>query len=109
MVIKFLRHAGLEVLKREMPDLLLSDIMPSRKDGYDVMKEIKEYGGVIKNMPAIILSNLSSREDFFEAKRFGAADYLVKSKSTPADVLNKINTFFATGDGGWEISRSTGD
>ena len=87
--------AGLELIREEKPDLLLLDIMLPEKDGYDILREINAPDSEIKNLPVIVISNLSNREDFFEAKKLGAIDYLVKSECIPADVLRKVKSFFA--------------
>lgn len=88
-------EAGLELIRKEKPDLVLLDIMLPKKDGFDILREINAPDSGIKGLPVIVISNLSNREDFFEAKKLGAIDFLVKSECIPADVLKKVRSFFA--------------
>jgi len=83
---------GESLIKKERPDLVLLDIMLPKKDGYDIMKDMKTGGA--GEIPVIVISNLSSKEDALEAKKLGAVDYFIKADLTPADVLWKVDMFF---------------
>lgn len=85
---------GEELIKKEKPDLVLLDIMLPKKDGYDIMKDMKADGSGVGEIPVIVISNLSGKEDAVEAKKLGAVDYLIKADSTPADILQKVDMFF---------------
>jgi DNA-binding response OmpR family regulator len=87
-------ETGVELVIKEKPDLLLLDIMLPNMDGYEVLKKIKAENSKVKETPVIMLSNISSNEDLTKAKELGAADYFVKARSTPADVLKKVDDFF---------------
>lgn len=82
------------LIKKEKPDLVLLDIMLPKKDGYDIMKDMKADGSGVGEIPVIVISNLSSKEDAVEAKKLGAVDYLIKADLTPADVLQRVDMFF---------------
>lgn len=87
--------AALDLIKKVKPDLVLLDILIPKKDGFEVLKEIKDSKDEkIKAIPIMILSNLSSKEDLAEAKKLGAFDYLVKAKITPEEIAQKISDFF---------------
>jgi two-component system, chemotaxis family, sensor kinase CheA len=60
-----------------------------KKDGYEVLSEIKK-DGTTKNIPVILLTNLGSNEDIQRAFEKGATTYLIKSDYKLADVANKI-------------------
>lgn len=85
---------GEVLIKKEKPDLVLLDIMLPKKDGYDIMKDMKADGSGVGEIPVIVISNLSGKEDAVEAKKLGAVDYLIKADSTPADILQKVDMFF---------------
>ncbi len=86
---------AIRTIKKEKPDLVLLDILIPKKDGFEVIKELKKAKDAkIKLVPVFILSNLSSEEDIYEAKNLGVKEYIIKAKSSPDDVVVKINKFF---------------
>jgi DNA-binding response OmpR family regulator len=80
---------GLELAKSEKPDLVILDIILPKKDGYEVLTEIKS-GEDTKNIPVILLTNLESPEDIDKAFEKGASTYLVKSNYKLEEVVKKI-------------------
>lgn len=84
---------AIEFLKQEKFDLALLDIMMPDLGGFDVLKKIQELN---IDLPAIMLSSLSQTEDVVKAKHYGAVDYLVKTKVTPAEIVKKIQDYFST-------------
>ena len=84
-------EAGLEMAKKEIPDLILLDIILPEKDGYEVLDELKK-DEKTKNIPVILLTNLESQEDIVRAFEKGATTYLVKSDYKLQDVAKKIKT-----------------
>ena len=86
---------AVELVKKENPDLILLDILLPKKDGFEVLEEIKNSKDEkVKSIPIIMLSNLSSKEDISEAKKLGASDYFVKAKIAPEEVAEKVRRFF---------------
>ncbi len=84
----------LKLIKSEKPDLILLDILLPKKDGFEVLREIKDSKNKeIKSIPVIMLSNLSNKEDIDEAKKLGASDYFIKAKISPKEVAEKIGEF----------------
>lgn len=72
----------------QKPDVIILDILLPGKNGFDVLKELKEKKD-IKNIPIIIVSNLGSKEDFEKGSRLGASGFMVKATVTPEDVVAK--------------------
>jgi len=86
---------ALNLVKKEKPDLVLLDILLPEKDGFEILKEIREATGKsVKTVPVIVLSNLSNKEDIEEAKKLGAVGYFVKAKITPKEMVEKVEKFF---------------
>jgi DNA-binding response OmpR family regulator len=73
----------------EKPDLIILDLILPRKNGFDVLAELKQKSEV-KSIPVIILSNLSQESDMKEAMRLGAKDYLVKTEVRLSEVVEKL-------------------
>ena len=86
---------ALDLIKKANPDLVLLDILLPQKDGFEVLKELKDSKDEkVKSIPVIMLSNLSSKEDISEAKKLGASDYFVKAKINPREIIEKVGGFF---------------
>lgn len=86
---------GLEALKKieQGPfDLVLLDIIMPYMDGLEVLKKIKAQEKY-KNLPIILLTNLSQKEEVDKGLGLGASDYLIKSHFTPSEVLEKVKTY----------------
>lgn len=75
-----------------IPDLILLDIVMPYMDGFDVLKVLKE-NDLWKEIPVIMLTNLSQKDDIERAVKMGANDYLIKSHFTPSEVLTKIQKY----------------
>lgn len=83
---------ALELMKTFRPDIVLMDLMMPVMDGYQALTKAKE-DPEIKNIPIVILTNLSMAEDAEKTKKKGAIDYIVKSDLTPGEVLEKIKQY----------------
>ncbi len=80
---------GVRLAKEKSPDIILCDIMMPVKDGITTLRELKE-DEVTKNIPVIMLTNLSDDKYIEDALNIGAISYLVKSQLVPADVVKKV-------------------
>jgi len=85
---------GLNKVISEKPDLVLLDIILPRKNGFDVLIDMKR-NEEAKNIPVIILSNLGQESDVKKGLSLGAQEYLVKPEISLSDVVNKVK-FWAT-------------
>ncbi|HSE60706.1 MAG TPA: response regulator, partial [Candidatus Saccharimonadales bacterium] len=70
---------ALELIQKETPDLILLDLMMPKKDGFEVLSIIKA-DPALKNIPVLVLSNLSQPSDEVEVRKQGAVDFLVKAE-----------------------------
>lgn len=59
------------------PDLIISDLMMPIMDGYQLLKKLKE-DAATKQLPAIMLTARSEKDDRLKALRIGVDDYLTK-------------------------------
>lgn len=71
------------------PNLMLIDMIMPKKNGFDVLLEVKA-DPVIASTPVIILTSLGQESDVERGLQLGAADYLVKSSASFRDVNEKI-------------------
>lgn len=80
---------GLKLAQKERPDLILLDLILPKKDGFEVMQEIKQ-DKEAGRVPIIILTNLEGGEDVERALSLGATTYLVKTNYRLEEVVEKI-------------------
>lgn len=85
--------SGLEIARKEKPDIILLDIILPQIDGFTILTAIKK-DSKTKKIPVIMLTNLGTDEDKEKGKKLGAIDYLVKANLTPAQVSQRVKEFF---------------
>ncbi len=83
---------GLELALREKPDLILLDILMPVMDGLTMMDQLRQKDLYGKNVPIILLTNLSASEDevMKAVIKNEPAYYLVKSDWNLSGVVEKI-------------------
>ncbi|MFH1752599.1 MAG: response regulator [Candidatus Omnitrophota bacterium] len=67
---------GVEKAKSQKPDMVICDIRMPKKDGYAVLKEIRQ--DIDKNLPVIILSAIDDFRNIQEAYDYEADFYVSK-------------------------------
>jgi len=80
---------GLDSMKKDIPDLILLDIVMPNKNGFEVMEEMQK-DKRLKNIPIIIISNSGQPVEIDKAKNLGAKDWLVKTDFEPLEVIKKV-------------------
>jgi DNA-binding response OmpR family regulator len=80
------------ILNKKTVDLILLDLVLPNISGFDILKVFKK-NDKIKDIPVIVLSNLSAQADVNKAFELGAIDYMVKSNYTPAEVMRIIQKY----------------
>lgn len=80
---------ALELAKKDKPAIVLLDIILPEADGFSILESLKA-GADTKRIPVLLLTNLGQESDREKGIAMGAADYFVKSKHTPTDVIDKI-------------------
>ncbi len=79
---------ALEIIPKEMPDLILLDIMLPGIDGYEVCQNVRE-NVELKDIKIIYLSAMGRDIDVAKGIALAADDYIVKPFSI-LDVMDKI-------------------
>ena len=82
-------EAGLALIQKEKPDLVLLDLTMPKLPGFEVLKKLKEEAHT-KDIPVVILSNLGQDEDKKKGLELGAVDYFVKSSTDLSLLTEKI-------------------
>ena len=79
---------GLELARREKPDLILCDVMMPELDGYGVLEALRTDPHTV-GLPFVFLTAKGERADLRNGMNLGADDYLTKPVSK-ADLLATI-------------------
>lgn len=81
-----------ERLKEKKPSLILLDLLLPKKNGFDVLRDLKsnpEY----QYIPVVVLSNLGEDVEIKRALELGASDYFVKSQHPIQEVIEKVQEY----------------
>jgi len=71
------------------PDIILLDIIMPEMDGFEMLEKINA-DKLSESSIKIILSNKGQPSDIERGNSLGAAGYIVKANSTPAEVVKEV-------------------
>ena len=96
-------QTGMEVARREKPDLILLDLMLPGIDGLDICRELRKES----NTPIIMLTARVEETDKLIGLELGADDYITKPFS-PREMVARVRTVLrrAQGDTSMDIIRA---
>lgn len=80
--------AGLDLIRRERPDLVLLDVMMPVMDGYTLLRTLKADPELVA-IPVIMLSAKGQERDILQGIEGGAVDYVVKPFS-PSELVARV-------------------
>ena len=83
---------GLRLALEKIPDFIILDIMMPRLSGTDMLEKLRR-DPKGKDIPVIILTNLSGKEEIEMARKLGVKEYLVKASLTPSQIVAKIKKY----------------
>lgn len=80
---------ALELAKKEKPDIILLDLILPEKDGLAVLEELK-WDSETKDIPVLVLSNVSNEKVEEQARKSGIVDFMVKTDWRLEQIVDKI-------------------
>ena len=80
---------GLQILRKERPNLIVLDLIMPKVSGFEVMEYIS-LNVELNQIPVVILSNLAQERDIEKARRLGAKEFFIKIKVSIDDLVAKI-------------------
>jgi len=80
---------GIKLALKNKPDFILLDIILLKMDGITMLKKLRQdpWG---KNVPVIILSNVTDQKKVSEAMRLGVYDYIIKTNLILNDLVKQV-------------------
>ena len=71
------------------PEIILLDIVMDDMDGFEALTLLKT-NNQYKDIPVIIITVLSNKDDVERGLSLGAADYVIKSQNAMDDIVTKV-------------------
>ncbi len=75
-------------------DIMLLDILLPGKDGFEVLTAMKAMAAT-RDIPVIVISNLSDEKSIERMKQAGALSYIIKAQSTPHLLIEEVQKVFS--------------
>jgi two-component system, OmpR family, response regulator ResD len=86
-------EVGLSKISEGGFDLILLDIMLPKRDGLQILRELKMSPSKTPNGAIVILTNLGQDKIIKDSFDLGASGYMVKSALNPNQVLSEIKNY----------------
>lgn len=89
--------AAWEITKKELPDLVLLDIMMPVMNGFEYLEKLKKNKETAK-IPVLIISNYGGADRIKKGLQIGAKEYLIKADHTLGEIVNVVNKTLDSND-----------
>ena len=80
---------AIKVAQKEIPDLILIDLILPKIDGFEVIKQLSSDNTFI-NTKIVVFSQLSQQEDIDKVKKLGADAYMIKRDFSVKELVDKV-------------------
>lgn len=80
---------ALNLLKTELPNLIVLDLILPKKSGFDVLETISA-DPQLNQIPVVVFSNLGQESDIEKIKALGAVEYYIKVKISVGDFMGIV-------------------
>jgi len=81
---------ALNLAKVQKPDVIMTDLIMSRRDGFQLIEALRSGEEYDPNIKIIVTSNLSQTEDREKAEKLGANGFVAKSEYSPSDLVKEV-------------------
>jgi len=85
---------GLEIIRKEHPDLILLDLMMPDMDGWEVYQKMKA-DEAIKNIPVVVVTARAQSIDKVLGLHIAKVDDYIAKPFTPQELLNSVDNVLA--------------
>lgn len=81
---------AVKAIVAQKPNLVLCDIMMPKVNGLDILRELKVHP-TAGSVPVLLLTNVADDTSIAKGLELGAYGYLLKSETSPEQVLARVN------------------
>lgn len=81
-----------EKIKEQNVDIAIIDIMMPHISGTEFLEALRGMDKY-KNLPVVVMSNLSHKEEKEKAQKLGVKEFVVKAELTPSALVEKIQKY----------------
>jgi len=85
--------SGVKKVKKGGYDLILLDMVMPKSGGLEVITAVSQNPPTTKNVPIILLTNLTKDAMVEQALSKGASSYIVKSDITPGQLIENVKKY----------------
>lgn len=86
-------EVALRKIQEEIYDLILLDVMLPKKDGLQILRDLKIHPPQLGICPIVVLTNLGQDAVINECFELGVQGYLIKSALNPDQVLEEVRSY----------------
>lgn len=87
---------GIAALKKELPDLVLLDIIMPKVSGFEILEQIS-IDPQLQGVPVVVVSNLGQESDLQKVERLGIKHYFIKVQVSIEDLVTTIKNLMTQG------------
>ena len=80
---------GIDLLKKELPDLVILDLIMPKVSGFEMLERLS-LDPQISGIPVVVVSQLGQESDIQKARQLGVADYYVKVQMSLDDLVRAL-------------------
>ena len=90
-------HEGMDLVRKELPDLVLLDLMMPDMDGWDVYHQIKS-DELTRNIPVIVITAKAQDIDKILGLRIAKVEDYISKPFSPQELLERVEAVLAKQD-----------
>ncbi len=92
VAVAFSAEEALEKVDKEVPDLILLDILLPRANGISFVEKLKEKKHGF-DIPILVFSNYDDANTKAKASALGIKEYIIKTQYTPTELVEKVKEY----------------
>ncbi len=92
VVLAYSAEEAFEILRREIPDLILLDILLPRENGISFLAKMRK-NPKLSSILVVAFSNYDDPGTKRQAFKLGVKEYLIKTNYTPNEIVERVKSY----------------